>query len=404
MSSAPPTSTLSLSLPATSSPALPPLEPDQLELVGLVRKLGARLVIAHDATNKALTLLDDLLHLFLDLPQVLGSKGSNRIEVVVEAVGDGGANAELRLGIDALNRLREHVRRRVAQNVQAVRAVDRNGLNGVCICHFCREVAQFAVHAHCDDRTVGEQAETICHGSTPYELIDPLILAGAWLRVESRTMTSHRTRVIAAWSVHAFTLTGVIWATLAMLALFADQPKLMWLYLGIALIVDGVDGTLARRADVKTYAPNFDGVILDCVVDYLTWTFIPALFMYRGLLGEGAIAVVLLALINVTSMFCYANTKMKTDDYYFMGFPATWNIVALALWLMAAHPLVNAILVVFFSVLTLGADHVRAPVPRLPSSWRSTSSRRLHGWCRLACWWRTTHSTGRSLCGPVSGL
>ena len=166
-------------------------------------------------------------------------------------------------------------------------------------------------------------------------------------------MTSHRTRVVAAWSVHAFTLTGVIWATLAMLALFADQHKLMWLYLGIALVVDGVDGSLARRADVKKYAPNFDGVILDCVVDYLTWTFIPALFMYReGLLGEGAIAVVLLALINVTSMFCYANTKMKTDDYYFMGFPATWNIVALALWLAQPHPLVNAILVVFFSVLT----------------------------------------------------
>lgn len=166
-------------------------------------------------------------------------------------------------------------------------------------------------------------------------------------------MTSHRTRVIAAWSVHAFTLTGVIWATLAMLALFADQPKLMWLYLGIALIVDGVDGSLARRADVKTYAPNFDGVILDCVVDYLTWTFIPALFMYRvGLLGEGALAVTLLVLINVTSMFCYANTKMKTDDYYFMGFPATWNIVALALWLFDPGVPVNAILVVIFSVLT----------------------------------------------------
>lgn len=166
-------------------------------------------------------------------------------------------------------------------------------------------------------------------------------------------MTSHRTRVVAAWSVHAFTLTGVIWATLAMLALFADQHKLMWLYLGIALVVDGVDGSLARRADVKKYAPNFDGVILDCVVDYLTWTFIPALFMYRaGLLGERTLAVVLLVLINVTSMFCYANTKMKTDDYYFMGFPATWNIVALALWLAQPNTLVNAIIVVFFSVLT----------------------------------------------------
>jgi phosphatidylcholine synthase len=166
-------------------------------------------------------------------------------------------------------------------------------------------------------------------------------------------MLSHRTHVIAAWSVHALTLTGVIWATLAMLSLFANQHKFMWLYLGIALIVDGVDGSLARRANVKKYAPNFDGVILDCVVDYLTWTFIPALFMYRtGLLGEGIIAVVLLSLINVTSMFCYANTKMKTDDYYFMGFPAAWNIVAITLWLAQPSPLANAIIVVFFSVMT----------------------------------------------------
>lgn len=166
-------------------------------------------------------------------------------------------------------------------------------------------------------------------------------------------MTSHRTRIFAAWSVHAFTLTGVIWATLAILALLSDRPKLMWLFLGVALIVDGIDGTLARRADVRTHAPYFDGVILDSVVDYLTWTFIPALFMYRaGLLGDGILAIGLLLLINVTSMFCYANTKMKTDDYYFMGFPAAWNVVALALWLFNPGTLVTAILVVLFSILT----------------------------------------------------
>ncbi|MBL3687041.1 phosphatidylcholine synthase [Leucobacter zeae] len=166
-------------------------------------------------------------------------------------------------------------------------------------------------------------------------------------------MPSHRSRVLAAWSVHALTLTGVIWATLAFLALFSDHPKLMWAFLGIALIVDGVDGTLARRAEVQKYAPHFDGVILDSVVDYLTWTLIPAIFMYReGLLGEGALGIVLLLVINITSMFCYANTKMKTDDFYFMGFPAAWNIVALAFWLFTPSTPVAAVLVVAFSVLT----------------------------------------------------
>ena len=166
-------------------------------------------------------------------------------------------------------------------------------------------------------------------------------------------MPSTRLRTFAAWSVHAFTLTGVVWATLALLALSTDQPKLMWLYLGIALIVDGVDGAMARKAEVRKYAPNFDGVILDSVIDYLTWTFIPALFMYKaGLLGEGAIGIILMLIINVTSMFCYANTKMKTDDFYFMGFPAAWNVIALALWLFNPGTVITAILVIVFSILT----------------------------------------------------
>lgn len=166
-------------------------------------------------------------------------------------------------------------------------------------------------------------------------------------------MHSSRTRAVMAWSVHAFTLTGIIWATLALLALFNDQPKLMWLYLGIALVVDGVDGTLARKAEVTTHAPHFDGVILDSIIDYLTWTFIPALFLFRtGLLGEGPLAVILLLLINVSSMFCYANTKMKSNDYYFLGFPAAWNLVALALWLLSAGTVVNMVIVIVLAALT----------------------------------------------------
>lgn len=166
-------------------------------------------------------------------------------------------------------------------------------------------------------------------------------------------MSSLGTRRLFAWLVHALTLTGIVWATLALLALMRGEEKLMWLYLGIALVVDGVDGTLARKADVKTHAPGIDGVVLDTVADYLTWTFIPALFMYRaGLLGPDPLGVILLLVINVTSMFCYANTKMKTDDFYFMGFPAAWNVIALMLWFLQLGTPANAIVVLIFSVLT----------------------------------------------------
>ena len=76
-----------------------------------------------------------------------------------------------------------------------------------------------------------------------------------------------RVRVVRAWAVHVFTMTGVVWACLAALALFEGQLALMWLWLGVALIVDGVDGTLARKAEVKTYAPGFDGAVVLWLMD-----------------------------------------------------------------------------------------------------------------------------------------
>ncbi|WP_297102645.1 CDP-alcohol phosphatidyltransferase family protein [Tessaracoccus sp.] len=166
--------------------------------------------------------------------------------------------------------------------------------------------------------------------------------------------TLNRARVARAWAVHVLTMTGVVWACLAALALHEGQVAWMWLWLGIALLVDGIDGTLARKAEVKVYAPHFDGAVLDNIVDYLTWTFIPALFMYLHLpLGPPWLAATMLVLVCVSSVFCYCNTGLKTDDYYFMGFPAAWNIVAVVLWLTATGAAFNVTVVVALAVLTI---------------------------------------------------
>lgn len=149
-------------------------------------------------------------------------------------------------------------------------------------------------------------------------------------------------------------MTGILWACLAIASLVHGDIKAMWVWLGIALIVDGVDGSLARWADVKTHTPWFDGSILDIVIDYLTWTFIPALFMYLYLpLGPGLWPMVMFALITGSSLFCYCNTKMKTDDYYFMGFPATWNVVAVVCWLFATPAWFTIGASVVLAILTL---------------------------------------------------
>ena len=161
---------------------------------------------------------------------------------------------------------------------------------------------------------------------------------------------------------HLFTLSGFLWALLAMLALLDGRIGWMWLWLGIAALIDGVDGFLARKARVKEIAPWFDGTVVDIVVDYLTWTFIPVLFMLMHLpLGPKPVAIGLAVLILVSSMFCYANENWKSTDYYFIGFPAAWNVIAVMLYVLALPASLTIAAVLVFVVLTLVPTHYTHP-------------------------------------------
>lgn len=165
-----------------------------------------------------------------------------------------------------------------------------------------------------------------------------------------------------AWAVHAFTLSGLVWATLAVVALLDNKPHWMWFWLGVALIVDGVDGNLARKFRIKEVIPWFSGTVVDHVVDYLTWTAIPVLFMVLHLpLGPRPLAIFLAIVVLVSSMFCYANEAAKSRDNYFVGFPAAWNIVAVLLWVWEAPLAVNVAAIVIFSVMTLVPLHYTHP-------------------------------------------
>ena len=142
-------------------------------------------------------------------------------------------------------------------------------------------------------------------------------------------------RFIAAWGVHAFTISGLVWATLALFAILNNNIPMMWLWLVIALVVDGVDGTLARKVGVRDAIPWFDGGVVDNLVDYLTWTFLPALFMALHLpFGSQPVPVVMMIVIIVSSLFCYANDGEKSNDNYFVGFPAAWNCVAIVMYVL----------------------------------------------------------------------
>ncbi|MDC4232296.1 phosphatidylcholine synthase [Actinomyces sp. B33] len=166
-----------------------------------------------------------------------------------------------------------------------------------------------------------------------------------------------------AWVVHLFTLSGIAWAALATISLINGDIAAMWAWLGVALVVDGVDGTLARRARVGEAVPWFDGSVLDIVIDYLTWTFLPALFMYLYLpLGPTPVALTMFVLILASSIFCYANAGEKSVDNYFVGFPAAWNVVAVIMYVLQTSGTVNIVMTIAMAALTLVPLHYTHPM------------------------------------------
>ena len=137
---------------------------------------------------------------------------------------------------------------------------------------------------------------------------------------------------ITALFVHLFTASGAVFAMLAMLAAANHQWSLMFLWLVVAFAVDGIDGPLARRFDVKTYAPRFDGVLLDLIIDYLTYVFIPAFALFQSGLLPGWTGWVTIIIITFASAMYFCDGNMKTKDNSFHGFPGCWNMVALVMF------------------------------------------------------------------------
>ncbi len=141
-------------------------------------------------------------------------------------------------------------------------------------------------------------------------------------------MTAHLNAIL----VHLFTATGAVFAMLAMLAAVDENWSLMFLWLVVAFFVDGIDGPLARRFDVKRNAPEFDGVLLDLIIDYLTYVFIPAFALFKSDLLPGWTGWVAIILITFASVMYFADNRMKTKDNSFAGFPGCWNMVVLVLF------------------------------------------------------------------------
>ncbi|QDB99496.1 phosphatidylcholine synthase [Mesorhizobium sp. 8] len=155
-----------------------------------------------------------------------------------------------------------------------------------------------------------------------------------------------------AFSVHLLTASGSFLAFVSLVAASEERWTAMFWWLGLALLVDGIDGPVARKLEVKEILPTWSGELLDNIIDYVTYVMIPAFALYqRGFMGEG-LSFLSAAIIVVSSAIYYADTGMKTKENFFKGFPVVWNMVVFTLFVIEPGQWTSFAIVVIAGILT----------------------------------------------------
>jgi len=189
---------------------------------------------------------------------------------------------------------------------------------------------------------------------------------------------------IAAFAVHLLTATGAVFAMLAMLAAVDQKWDLMFLWLVVAFAVDGIDGPLARKYHIKRNAPQFDGELLDLIIDYLTYVFIPAYALFKSDLLPGWTGWLAIIVITYASALYFADTRMKTKDNSFSGFPGCWNMAVLVLF--ALSPNFWTILAIVIALSVAMFLPVKFVHPVRTSRWRLVTLPTAFAWTFFAGW------------------
>ena len=166
----------------------------------------------------------------------------------------------------------------------------------------------------------------------------------------------------AAFGVHIFTALGAGIALIAMLEAVREHWAAMFAWLGLALILDAIDGPMARRLNVAKVHPDWSGEVLDLVVDFVTYVFVPAYAITASGLLLPLAAPLLGAGIVISGALYFADRRMKTADNHFRGFPALWNAAAFYLFLLHWPPALSSLFIALLIVLTFVPFNVVHPV------------------------------------------
>jgi phosphatidylcholine synthase len=155
---------------------------------------------------------------------------------------------------------------------------------------------------------------------------------------------------LIAWLAHLYTASGAVFAFLAARAVIEFDYRAAFFWLGVQVVVDATDGALARALRVSERLPWFNGAKLDDIIDYLTYVFVPALFVWRAILVPDSWIVYVTSAMLLSSAFGFNRDDAKTEDHFFTGFPSYWNIVVFYLMVLRLPDTVNGVI-----LLALGA-------------------------------------------------
>jgi len=178
--------------------------------------------------------------------------------------------------------------------------------------------------------------------------------------------------MLLAWLAHLYTASGLLLAFLATIAVIHHDYRAAFFWLAAQVIVDATDGVLARAAHVSTRLPWFNGAKLDDIVDYLTYVFVPALFVWDARLVPEGWTIVVAGAMLLSSGYGFNRDDAKTSDHFFTGFPSYWDIVVFYLLVIGWPPAVNAAILIGLAVLVfVPIPYVypsRTPVWQLPTN------------------------------------
>ena len=177
---------------------------------------------------------------------------------------------------------------------------------------------------------------------------------------------------MAPWLVHLYTASSVLFGFLARTRIFYDRYRDAFIWLALTLFIDATDGAFARLLVVRDRLPHFDGAKLDDIVDYITYVFVPAFFVWHALLVPDRWAMVTVAAMLLSSAYGFNTDQAKTADHFFTGFPSYWNIVVFYLFVGGFAPEVNLFILLGLSALVFVP--IRYVYPSRTSAFRRSTN------------------------------